>query len=126
MELESFTGKLPNNPKNQASSDFTTKDVPSKDTASVVIEIETTIYQIDEQLTPLDRETLAQLKEFLVNLQVVAFQSSIDGKFFVIWKLDELHVLPVLDDIKRDDLDELCRFIVEFMVESLGHNHAGE
>jgi hypothetical protein len=107
---------------------FTIRSISSLNEAIETIKNDknTAIYQINDKLTSLDGEIFSKLKDFLENQQVVAFQSSIDGKFFVIWKLDELHVLHVLDDIKRDDLDELCRFIVGFMVECLDQNHVGE
>jgi hypothetical protein len=112
----------------ETTTNLITRTVPSivKAIETIKIEKNTAIYRIDEKLASLDGEMLSVLNEFLENQQVVAFHSSIDGKFFVIWKLDELHVLPVLDYINRDDLDELCPFIVEFMVKSLSQKHAGE
>jgi hypothetical protein len=56
---------------------------------------------------------------------VVAFQSRLNGKFLVVWKLEKIFTLHVLDNIRQEQLVDLCAF-VDFLAESLKQNHAGE
>jgi hypothetical protein len=84
------------------------------------------IIAISEKLQPLNDEKISKLSEILREQQVIALQSSLDGKFLITWKLKELHILRMFDEVKREDLAALCRFIVQFIAESLSANHAGK
>jgi hypothetical protein len=58
---------------------------------------------------------------------ITAFQSSINGKFIIIWRLnDETFRLNLFDDINREDLFILCEFIVAFLGKCLDDSHTGE
>ncbi|KAG5668399.1 hypothetical protein PVAND_016339 [Polypedilum vanderplanki] len=82
------------------------------------------IIQIEEKLN--FNENFIDLGKFLKNDQIIAIQSVNDGKFFINWKFqNEIFGLKIFDDINKEDLEELCKFIVEFLAKCLEQNHSG-
>jgi hypothetical protein len=110
------------------SQNLITREVKSSEEALEIINHEESaiIITTSEKLQPLNDEKITKLKEILREQQVLALQSSLDGKFFITWKLQELHILQMFDEVKREDLVTLCGFIVQFIADSLSANHAGK
>ncbi|KAG5668400.1 hypothetical protein PVAND_016340 [Polypedilum vanderplanki] len=82
------------------------------------------IFQIEESLN--QNDIFIDLNNDLETHHVFAFQSITDGKFSMLWRFkNEIFGLKMFDDINKEDLEELCKFIVEFLAKCLEQNHSG-
>ncbi|KAG5681808.1 hypothetical protein PVAND_011216 [Polypedilum vanderplanki] len=80
------------------------------------------IIRIEEELN--QNTNLSKINNALKNQQIIALQSKNDGKFFINWKFqNEIYGLKIFDNL--EDLEELCKFIVEFLSKCLDQNHSG-
>ncbi|KAG5667400.1 hypothetical protein PVAND_015381 [Polypedilum vanderplanki] len=114
---------------------FLIQNVPSRDEAIEIVKNYSNdtnqndpisiIFKIDEVLKPFDEENLRKFSEIPKKSNVIAFQSTYDGKFCVVWKHNEIFALNVLDDLRYDDLVDLCKFVVKFISKCLKENHSG-
>lgn len=83
-----------------------------------------TIEESFQSFTSFELQKITQIK---TKKFVIAIQSKIDKKFFIVWKLTELYMLKVLDKgLKYEALEILCQFAVEFLEKCLKNNHSGE
>jgi hypothetical protein len=84
------------------------------------------IVNVKDKLPRVDDQFMAKVREISARKFVIAFQSASNGKFLVVWKLVEIFILNVLDNMKQVQLFDLCDFIVDFLSGGLNQNHAGE
>ncbi|KAG5672151.1 hypothetical protein PVAND_002304 [Polypedilum vanderplanki] len=82
------------------------------------------IIKIDTIFEPFTINDLEKLNQ--TNATIIAFQSTIDGKFCVFWKFNyQYFVLNVTDNIEKDNLDNLLHFTINFLIKSLDEDHSG-
>jgi hypothetical protein len=84
------------------------------------------VVNVKDKLPRVDDKFRGKIQEISSEKFVIAFQSASNGKFFVVWRLEEIFVLKVLDNMKQKQLFELCDYIVYFLTVNLMENHAGE
>ncbi|KAG5666759.1 hypothetical protein PVAND_014769 [Polypedilum vanderplanki] len=84
------------------------------------------ILKIEENLREIWQYDLEELKPNLFDHQIVAIQSNSDGKFCIIWKFDEeIFILYILDNITKENLKNLCKFLFDFLQKTLTENRSG-
>jgi ankyrin repeat protein len=90
-------------------------------------EIKVQMIRIEELLRPFDAEKIEEHKKALQDGYIVTHQSNVDEKFSILWKQNgQVFVLNMFDNIKKEYLSDLCKFIVEFINKCLDEDHCGK